>query len=49
MTNPDIALEDILYSIMGNMEYERMPNFILTKDVTGVNAGISFCFIQGKI
>ncbi|XP_057859480.2 uncharacterized protein LOC131068322 isoform X2 [Cryptomeria japonica] len=38
VTNPDIALEDILYSIAGNMEYERMPNFILTKDVTGVNA-----------
>ncbi|KAH9321812.1 hypothetical protein KI387_016451, partial [Taxus chinensis] len=42
VTNPDITLEDILYSVSGNMEYEKMPNFILTKDVTGVNAGMFF-------
>lgn len=44
VTNPDISLEDILYSIVGNMEYEKMPNFILTKDVTGVNAGMFFFY-----
>lgn len=44
VTNPDITLEDILYSIVGNMEYEKMPHFILTKDVTGVNAGMFFLY-----
>eukprot|EP01018_Ginkgo_biloba_P011810 Gb_29537 [translate_table: standard] len=44
VTNPDIALENVLYSIVGNMEYEKMPDFIVTKDVTGINAGMS-CFL----
>lgn len=42
VTNPNINLEDVLYSITGNMDYEDMPDFIVTEDVTGVNAGMFF-------
>lgn len=42
VTNQNIALEDVLYSITGNMDYEDMPDFIVTEDVTGVNAGMFF-------
>ncbi|KAH9324959.1 hypothetical protein KI387_005137 [Taxus chinensis] len=42
VTNPNIYLEDVLYSITGDMDYEKMPDFIVTEDVTGVNAGMFF-------
>uniref|UniRef100_A0A0D6QZR7 Uncharacterized protein n=1 Tax=Araucaria cunninghamii TaxID=56994 RepID=A0A0D6QZR7_ARACU len=42
VTNPNIALEDVLYSITGDMDYQNMPDFIVTEDVTGVNAGMFF-------
>jgi hypothetical protein len=32
--------EDIIKSIVGNMEFHEMPDFIVTEDVTGVNAGM---------
>eukprot|EP00252_Welwitschia_mirabilis_P023455 TRINITY_DN6624_c0_g2_i1.p1 TRINITY_DN6624_c0_g2~~TRINITY_DN6624_c0_g2_i1.p1 ORF type:complete len:357 (-),score=21.12 TRINITY_DN6624_c0_g2_i1:161-1231(-) len=42
VTNPNIALEDVLHSIIGDMEWNDMPDFIVTEDVTGVNAGMFF-------
>ncbi|KAJ7297506.1 hypothetical protein O6H91_03G049100 [Diphasiastrum complanatum] len=42
VTNPSIALEDIIGSIAGNANFEDMPDFIVTEDVTGVNAGMFF-------
>lgn len=42
VTNPTIALDDIIYSIVGNTNFNEMPDFIVTKDVTGVNAGMFF-------
>eukprot|EP00252_Welwitschia_mirabilis_P023880 TRINITY_DN6877_c0_g2_i1.p1 TRINITY_DN6877_c0_g2~~TRINITY_DN6877_c0_g2_i1.p1 ORF type:complete len:359 (+),score=32.99 TRINITY_DN6877_c0_g2_i1:394-1470(+) len=42
VTNPTIALEDILYSVTGDKEWDDMPDFIVTEDVTGVNAGMFF-------
>jgi len=32
--------EDILFSVVGDVKPEEMPDFIVTEDVTGVNAGI---------
>ena len=32
--------EDIIYSVVGDVKVEEMPDFIVTEDVTGVNAGI---------
>ncbi|KAH9317468.1 hypothetical protein KI387_019237, partial [Taxus chinensis] len=34
--------EDVLYSITGDMDYEKIPDFIGTEDVIGVNAGMFF-------
>ncbi|KAJ7522961.1 hypothetical protein O6H91_18G032800 [Diphasiastrum complanatum] len=42
VTNPSIALEDIIGSIVGNANFEDMPDLIVTEDVTGVNAGMFF-------
>jgi hypothetical protein len=38
--------EDIIKSIVGNMEFHEMPDFIVTEDVTGVNAGVSYTLSQ---
>ncbi|CAK9869154.1 unnamed protein product [Sphagnum jensenii] len=42
ITNPTIALEDIIYSVVGDAEFDNMPDFIVSEDVTGVNAGMFF-------
>ncbi|KAG0584839.1 hypothetical protein M758_3G242000 [Ceratodon purpureus] len=42
VTNPDIKLEDIIFSVVGDVKLEEMPDFIVTEDVTGVNAGMFF-------
>lgn len=34
-----LAQEDIIDSIVGDAAFEDMPDFIVTEDVTGVNAG----------
>lgn len=31
--------EDIIFSVVGDVKPEDMPDFIVTEDVTGVNAG----------
>lgn len=35
-----VMQEEIIYSVVGDANFEDMPDFILTKDVTGVNAGM---------
>jgi mannan polymerase II complex MNN10 subunit len=42
VTNPSTTLESIIYSITGNLDWDHMPDLILTSDVTGVNAGMFF-------
>ncbi|KAH9543216.1 hypothetical protein CY35_13G051900 [Sphagnum magellanicum] len=42
VTNPAISLEEIIHSAVGDSEVNSMPDFIITKDVTGVNAGMFF-------
>ncbi|KAJ7562054.1 hypothetical protein O6H91_03G053400 [Diphasiastrum complanatum] len=42
VTNPSIALEDIISATVGSVDFEDMPDFIVTEDVTGVNAGMFF-------
>lgn len=42
VTNPDIKLEDIIFSVVGDVKLEEMPDFIVSEDVTGVNAGMFF-------
>lgn len=42
VTNPAIALEDIIESTVGSVGLDDMPDFIVTEDVTGVNAGMFF-------
>ncbi|CAM6016362.1 unnamed protein product [Sphagnum balticum] len=42
VTNPAISLEEIIHSVVGDTEPNNMPDFIITKDVTGVNAGMFF-------
>eukprot|EP00249_Psilotum_nudum_P006590 c19912_g1_i2 orf=218-967(+) len=42
VTNPTIALEDIVHSVVGDTKFEEMPSFLVTEDVTGVNAGMFF-------
>ncbi|KAH7288561.1 hypothetical protein KP509_31G031500 [Ceratopteris richardii] len=42
VTNPTIALDDIIDSIVGSIDFENMPDFIVTEDVTGINAGMFF-------
>lgn len=39
VTNPEISLEDIIDSAVGST---ALPDLIITKDVTGVNAGMFF-------
>eukprot|EP00249_Psilotum_nudum_P011698 c23330_g1_i1 orf=143-997(+) len=39
VTNPAIALEDIINFVVGDTEFDNMQDFIVTEDVTGVNAG----------
>jgi hypothetical protein len=34
--------EDIIYSVVGDVRFEDMPDFIVTEDVTGVNAGMFY-------
>ncbi|KAI5074358.1 hypothetical protein GOP47_0010319 [Adiantum capillus-veneris] len=42
VTNPTIALDDIINSIVGSTNFHHMPDFIVTEDVTGINAGMFF-------
>ncbi|KAG6550630.1 hypothetical protein Mapa_007727 [Marchantia paleacea] len=42
VTNPSITLEGIIDSIVGDLDWQHMPDLIVTKDVTGVNAGMFF-------
>ncbi|KAI5059375.1 hypothetical protein GOP47_0025694 [Adiantum capillus-veneris] len=40
--NPEISLEDIVASVVGSRDNSGIPDLIITKDVTGVNAGMFF-------
>uniref|UniRef100_A0ACD5WRT4 Uncharacterized protein n=1 Tax=Avena sativa TaxID=4498 RepID=A0ACD5WRT4_AVESA len=42
VTNPDIALEMILFSVIGHSDFHTSPDLILTEDANGVNAGLFF-------
>ncbi|MCO5559179.1 hypothetical protein L7F22_012773 [Adiantum nelumboides] len=42
VTNPEISLESIIGSVVGSRDNSRIPDLIITKDVTGVNAGMFF-------
>ncbi|ERM94936.1 uncharacterized alpha-1,2-galactosyltransferase C1289.13c isoform X1 [Amborella trichopoda] len=42
ITNSNVSLEQVLYSVIGDSEVQEWPDLILTKDATGVNAGIFF-------
>ncbi|CAM0907031.1 unnamed protein product [Alopecurus aequalis] len=42
VTNPDIALERILFSVIGHTDFDTSPDLILTEDTNGVNAGLFF-------
>lgn len=42
VTNPTIALDDVINSIVGSTNFDEMPDFIVTEDVTGINAGMFF-------
>lgn len=42
VTNPEISLDVIIKSVVGNRGHSDMPDLIITKDVTGVNAGMFF-------
>lgn len=38
-----LVQEDIIFSVVGDVKPEDMPDFIVTEDVTGVNAGLYIC------
>ncbi|KAL6639465.1 hypothetical protein ACP70R_023195 [Stipagrostis hirtigluma subsp. patula] len=40
VTNPDIPLERILFSVIGHSNFDDSPDLILTEDVNGVNAEV---------
>lgn len=42
VTNPDISLEDILGSIIGQEASDSSPDLVVTEDVNGINAGVFF-------
>ncbi|KAF0928501.1 hypothetical protein E2562_004135 [Oryza meyeriana var. granulata] len=42
VTNPDIPLEMILFSVIGHSDFVAAPDLILTDDFNGVNAGVFF-------
>ncbi|KAK1678404.1 hypothetical protein QYE76_039252 [Lolium multiflorum] len=42
VTNPDIALETILVSVIGHSDFHTSPDLILTEDINGVNSGLFF-------
>ncbi|XP_052161052.1 alpha-1,2-galactosyltransferase gmh3-like isoform X2 [Oryza glaberrima] len=42
VTNPDIPLEMILFSVIGHSDFDAAPDLILTEDFNGVNAGVFF-------
>ncbi|KAJ4778653.1 hypothetical protein LUZ62_062910 [Rhynchospora pubera] len=42
VTNPDIYLENILLALGGRNDFNSTPDFILTEDYNGVNAGVFF-------
>ncbi|KAH7425095.1 hypothetical protein KP509_11G039700 [Ceratopteris richardii] len=42
VTNPDISLEEIIGSVIGSRYHKVTPDLIITKDVTGINAGMFF-------
>uniref|UniRef100_A0A0E0LJQ1 Nucleotide-diphospho-sugar transferase domain-containing protein n=1 Tax=Oryza punctata TaxID=4537 RepID=A0A0E0LJQ1_ORYPU len=42
VTNPDIPLEMILFSVIGHSDFDASPDLILTEDFNGVNAGVFF-------
>ncbi|KAI5010372.1 hypothetical protein ZWY2020_012509 [Hordeum vulgare] len=39
VTNGDISLEEILFSVIGHSDFDASPDLILTEDINGVNAG----------
>jgi len=42
VTNFSISLEAIIMSVVGDVDFNDMPDLIVTEDVTGVNAGMFF-------
>uniref|UniRef100_A0A0D9WY07 Uncharacterized protein n=1 Tax=Leersia perrieri TaxID=77586 RepID=A0A0D9WY07_9ORYZ len=40
VTNPDIPLEMILFSVIGHSDFDAAPDLILTEDFNDVNAGV---------
>ncbi|CAM6096459.1 unnamed protein product [Calypogeia fissa] len=42
VTNPSTTLESIIYSVAGSLDWDHMPDLVLTEDATGVNAGMFF-------
>ncbi|RLN35793.1 putative alpha-1,6-mannosyltransferase MNN10 [Panicum miliaceum] len=42
VTNPEIPLESILFSVTGHSDFDDSPDLVLTEDFGGVNAGVFF-------
>ncbi|KAK1283491.1 hypothetical protein QJS10_CPB21g00387 [Acorus calamus] len=42
VTNPNITLERILRSAIGDADFDNSPDLIVTEDATGFNAGVFF-------
>ncbi|RCV10448.1 hypothetical protein SETIT_2G113400v2 [Setaria italica] len=42
VTNPEIPLERILFSVIGHSDFNESPDLVLTEDFGGVNAGVFF-------
>ncbi|CAN6197582.1 unnamed protein product, partial [Urochloa humidicola] len=42
VTNPEIPLERILFSVIGHSDFDESPDLVLTEDIGGVNAGVFF-------
>ncbi|XP_066399020.1 probable alpha-1,6-mannosyltransferase MNN10 [Miscanthus floridulus] len=42
VTNPDIPLDRILFSVIGHNDFDESPDLVLTEDFGGVNAGVFF-------
>ncbi|PUZ69367.1 hypothetical protein GQ55_2G102500 [Panicum hallii var. hallii] len=42
VTNPEIPLERILFSVIGHSDFDDSPDLVLTEDFGGVNAGVFF-------
>ncbi|WVZ62863.1 hypothetical protein U9M48_012557 [Paspalum notatum var. saurae] len=42
VTNPEISLDQILFSVIGHSDFDESPDLVLTEDFGGVNAGVFF-------